>query len=141
RRIGTRLLRRRSARLASLRGQCREILLAWRFRSAGNMIFPPTRRVLIDAALFYHSRPQRFTNAITWRPAGFPSFSAAHHSSTSWRSRCHNAFISPRHKKPKNKGGGHGDRGDRRLLTLWNGVHRMQRPAGRTEVVGVCEQT
>src|SRR5262245_40579072 len=36
RRIGTRLLRRRSARLASLCGQCREVLLAWRFRSAGN---------------------------------------------------------------------------------------------------------
>jgi hypothetical protein len=33
------------------------------------------------------------------------------------------AFISQRHKKPNNKGGGHGDRWDRRLLALWDDVH------------------
>jgi hypothetical protein len=28
-----------------------------------------------------------------------------------------------------------------KLFALWDGVHRMQRPTGRTEVVGVREQT
>jgi hypothetical protein len=29
-------------------------------------------------------------------------------------------------KKPGNTGGGHGDRAHRRLLALWNCLHRMQ---------------
>jgi hypothetical protein len=32
-------------------------------------------------------------------------------------------FIPPRHRNRKNKGGGHGDRWDRRLLALWDDVH------------------
>jgi hypothetical protein len=44
-------------------------------------------------------------------------------------------------RNQKDKGGGHGDHWDRQLFALWDGVHRMQRPTGRTEVVGVREQT
>jgi len=38
-------------------------------------------------------------------------------------------------------GGGHGDHGERQLFALWNGVLWMQRPTGRTEMVGVRDQT
>jgi hypothetical protein len=44
-------------------------------------------------------------------------------------------------RNQKAKGGGHGDHWDRQLFALWDGVHRMQRPTGRTEVVGVREPT
>ena len=44
-------------------------------------------------------------------------------------------------RNQKAKRGGHGDHWDRQLFALWDGVHRMQRPTGRTEVVGVREQT
>jgi hypothetical protein len=36
---------------------------------------------------------------------------------------CYNGFIHLRHKNPNNKGRGHGDRWDRRLLALWDDVH------------------
>jgi hypothetical protein len=39
---------------------------------------------------------------------------------------CHLAFMFPSHKEPTITGGGHDDRWDRQLLTLWNDVHRMQ---------------
>jgi hypothetical protein len=39
---------------------------------------------------------------------------------------CHLAFMLPRHKSSRLTGGGHGDRWDRQLLALWNGMYRMQ---------------
>jgi hypothetical protein len=41
-------------------------------------------------------------------------------------SKCHDAFISRQNKELSNMGGGHGDRAHRRLLAIWNCMHRMQ---------------
>src|SRR5262249_14998487 len=43
-------------------------------------------------------------------------------------------------RSQENQGDGHGDHLDGQSCALWNGVQRMQRPIGRTRVVGVCEQ-
>jgi hypothetical protein len=50
-------------------------------------------------------------------------------------------LLSPDGIRNQKREGGHRKHRERQLFALWNGVHRMQRPTGRTEMVGVREQT
>ena len=61
----------------------------------------------------------------TWHIATAP-LAAMHHLKHVDSAECHDAFMFLRHKEPKNRRGGHGDRADRQLLALRIGVHRMQ---------------